>query len=191
MNKMKFGTKEIIATAIAVALICGQRWLEEYMTAQGISGMIFFEWVSFQVLAIMIVAVFFGPISGAVCAVGGDLLINIMFGDGVNYPEMVALGLYGILMGIYFGQMHYDRSHFSFRDFVDFNAVQIMGGIILTMFLMPMLDFLINDADLYESVIKGAKMTIGTAIAVGLICPFVMMIVAIVTSPRKKGIRGT
>lgn len=191
MNKTKFGTKEIIATVVAVILVCAERSLEEYMVSQGISGMIFFDWVNLQVLTIMIAAVFFGPISGVMCAVGGDLLLNIIFEESINYPEIVALGLYGFFMGMYIGQVHYDRRHFEFRDFIDFNAVQIMGGIILAMFLMPMLDFLINDADLYESVIEGTKMTVGTAAAVGLICPFIMTIVAMVTVPHRKGIRGT
>ena len=190
MNKTKFGTKEIIATVGAVALICGERALEVYMTSQGISGMHFFDWVNFKFLAIMIAAVFFGPISGAVCAVGGDLLINIIFEESINYPEIVALGLYGFFMGMYVGQLHYDRSHFSIRDFVDFNAVQIMGGIILAMFLMPMLQFLINDVNLYDSVIEGTKKTVGTSIAVGLICPFIMMIVAVVKAPSRKSVRG-
>ena len=191
MNKTKFGTKEIIATVVAVILVCAERSLEEYMVSQGISGMIFFDWVNLQVLTIMIAAVFFGPISGVMCAVGGDLLLNIIFEESINYPEIVALGLYGFFMGMYIGQVHYDRRHFEFRDFIDFNAVQIMGSIILAMFLMPMLDFLINDADLYESVIEGTKMTVGTAAAVGLICPFIMTIVAMVTVPHRKGIRGT
>lgn len=191
MNKTKFGTKEIIATVVAVILVCAERSLEEYMVSQGISGMVFFDWVNLQVLTIMIAAVFFGPISGVMCAVGGDLLLNIIFEESINYPEIVALGLYGFFMGMYIGQVHYDRRHFELRDFIDFNAVQIMGGIILAMFLMPMFDFLINDADLYESVIEGTKMTVGTAAAVGLICPFIMTIVAMVTVPHRKGIRGT
>ena len=191
MNKTKFGTKEIIATVIAVVLVCGERSLEEYMVSQGISGMLFFDWVNLQVLTIMIAAVFFGPISGAVCAIGGDLLVNIIFEESINYPEIVVLGLYGFFMGLYIGQVHYDHKHFTLRDFVDFNAVQIMGSIILAMFLMPLLQFLINDANLYASVIEGTKKTIGTAIAVGLICPFIMTIVAMVTVPHRKGIRGT
>ncbi|MBO4266257.1 MAG: ECF transporter S component [Lachnospiraceae bacterium] len=191
MNKTKFGTKEIIATVVTVTLVCGERALEEYMVSQGISGMIVFDWVNLQVLTIMIAAVFFGPISGAVCAIGGDLLVNILFEESINYPEILVLGLYGFFMGMYIGQFHYDRLHFSFKDFIDFNAVQIMGSIILAMFLMPMLEFLINDANLYESVIEGTKQTIGTSVVVGLICPFIMMIVAMVAVPHRKGIRGT
>ena len=190
MKKTSFGTKEIIATLFAVALICAERALEVHMISEGIADPQIFEWIRLRALVVVIAAVFFGPISGAMSAVGGTLLINILFEESIIYPEIFALGLYGLFMGFYFGKLHYDPKHFSFRDFIDFNAIHILAGIFVGMFLIPMLQFLINDMDLYDGVISGTKRTIGTSVVVGLVCPFIMLIVKIVTGSGRD-VRGT
>ena len=184
MNKTKFGTKEIIATVGAVALICGERALEVYMTSQGISGMHFFDWVNFKFLAIMIAAVFFGPVAGLISGIGGNLVKCAIFSTYIDYPEIITLGVYGLVVGLYFGKMHFDHGKFTGTTFLDFNAVHIMTGIFCGMFLLPMLRFFMEDANLYDCVITGAKYCAGDTAFIAIFCSLIIMTVSFVTERK-------
>ena len=187
MSYFKYGTKEIIATVSGCFLMVCVTWLESYLQGAGVVDERILEWVMLKILIVAIAAVFFGPISGCITGLGGELLIGVVFGGNVDYIDLIVLGFYGFVLGLYFGKMHYDRRRFSGRTFVDFNAIQIMLGIICLMFLIPMMDFMIKDADLNEAVVAGAKRTVGSLVIVGLVCPAIMMAVSAASGSLRAG----
>ena len=186
-ERFKYGTKEIIATVSGCFLMVCVRWLETYLLNAGVIDEQILGWFMLKLLVVAIAAVFFGPISGCITGLGGELLIGVVFGGDVNYIELTVLGFYGFVLGLYFGKMHYDRRRFSSRTFVDFNAIQIMLGIICIMFLVPMMEFMIKDVDLNEAVVAGAKRTVGSLVIVGLVCPVIMMAVSAASGSHRAG----
>lgn len=192
MERFRYGTKEIIATLAGAALFVFAEWIEGYFIANGVVSPKLYEWVQLRVLVVAIVAAFFGPVSGLFCGVGGDLLINVMYESVISYPEVIVLGLYGLLVGYYYCRMHSDPAEFCAATFVDFNVVQIAVAIFCSMFTVPMLRFLFEGANLYHSVEIGAKSTVGNSVITGIICPVIMAIVSKVKKARKKdGVLGT
>lgn len=189
MEKFRYGSKEIIATVAGAVLIVAARYLHVFLLSSGIMSAKAGEWFQMSVPVIAIVAVFFGPVSGLLCGVGGVLLVNVIFETSISYPSVIVLGLYGFILGLYFGKMHYDPADFSLRTIIDFNAVQITSGILVAMLLLPLLLFLMTNQSLYESVYLGAKQTVGNAVIVGILCPAIMFAVSLVKGRQKKGRR--
>ena len=177
MDRYRYGTKEIAATITGVAFIVYLRFLENYLTASSVIPSQVFEWISPRILIVAIASVFFGPVTGMLCGLGGNLIIYVIFGEYGGYPEMLVLGLYGFFLGLYFGRMHYNMAAYTARTFVDFNAVQIMCGIISSVLLLPLIKFLTEDVSLYDSIESGARSAAGNSLLVGIICPLLMYIV--------------
>ena len=186
MEKLRFGTKEIIATVVAVIVILASKWLETILERSGMPAAILLEWVKPRVLVVAIAAVFFGPWAGMIGGLGGELLINVVFGNIIGYPEIIAMGIYGLFLGLYFGKTHFNIQNFDGRGWIDFNVVQLMAGTFISIFFIPMLSFFIEGSDLNESVVIGAKNTAGNALVVGIICPVIMMIVSAAGRGRRR-----
>lgn len=184
MNNFRYGTKEIIATLTGCFLIVCERYFELYLLSKGLITMQVLDWVRLRILVVAIAAVFFGPISGCITGMGGGLLISVIFEKDVSYEGLLVLGFYGFIVGLYFGKMHYDMKRFSARTFVDFNAVQILAGILCALFLVPLVEFMIRDIDLYNGVVTGAKRAAGDILTVGIICPVIMLIVSTLLGNR-------
>ena len=110
MNKIRYGTKEIIATIVGCAVFILAQWLEIYLINEKILPEDTYSWVQFRVLGVAIVSVFFGPVSGVLCGLGGDLLVNLVFDPFISYPEVLSVGLYGLFIGLYYGKYHFDRN---------------------------------------------------------------------------------
>ncbi len=190
MDKFRYGTKEIIATLSGVLLMAIARYVHLLSIRTGIVDPHFFEWISPTLPIIALAAAFFGPIAGLLCGVGGELLLSAAFTSVIDYPNMISMGFYGLFVGLYFGKMHFDRKVFTMAKFLDFNAVQIMVGIFCGMFLMPVLRFAIDRADLYKAVVSGAKITFGNTMLVGIFCSFVMLLVSIFSNAGAKAHRA-
>lgn len=177
MDKFKFQTKEIIATIIGVAVIVIAKWAEVMLVANGTVPAWVFDWARIRVLVVAIIAVFFGPTCGLLCGVGCNMLINVIFESSIIYPEAFVLGVYGLIVGLYYGKTHYDSKHFGIKDFFVFNAVQIMATIVCALFFVPLLRFLTEGSDVFNEVSAGAKRSLGNAVIIGIVCPFIMLMV--------------
>ena len=186
MERYRYGTKEIIATVTGVALIVCSRFLVNYLISVNAVPAQFFEWIAPRILITAVAAVFFGPITGMLCGLAGDLLIYVIFGGYIGYPEMLVLGLYGFFLGLYFGKMHYEPARYGARMFIDFNAIQIMCGIIASMLLLPLIKFLSQDTSLYDSIYEGFRSAVGNSLLVGIICPILMFIVSIILKRKEQ-----
>ena len=167
-------------------MVC-EHWFELYLLSKGLISIQVLDWVRIRILIVALAAVFFGPISGCITGMGGGLLINVIFEKDISYEGLLVLGFYGFIVGLYFGKMHYDMKRFSARTFVDFNAVQILAGILCALFLVPLVEFMIRDIDLYNGVVTGAKRAAGDILTVGLICPVIMFIVSALSGSRRSG----
>ena len=178
MSDFRYGTKEIIATVCGCILIVCERLFVMWLSSKGIIDERVFDWVRLRVLIVAMAATFFGPICGCITGLGGGLLVSVIFSNDISYTGLFVLGFYGFFIGLYFGKKHYDKGHFTIRTFCDFNAVQIMVGILCSIFLIPLFEFMINDADLYEGVMSGTKRAMANIVTVGLLCPPVMLIVS-------------
>ena len=190
MDRFRYGTKEIIATLSGVILMVVARYAQYFLTQGGVVTMGVFDWIIPTIPVVALAAALFGPITGLLCGVAGNLLISSLFLSYINYPEMVIFGIYGFFMGLYFGKMHYDYRVFSIQKFFDFNAVQIMAGLFCVMFLLPVLRFMFEGADLYDAVIAGAKLAAGDIVLVGIFCSFVLLMVSVFAGSGKKGRRA-
>ncbi len=190
MDKFRYGTKEIIATVLGVLLMAIAKYVQLATAGAGIVDAQLYGWITPTVPVVAIASVFFGPVTGLLCGVGGELLISEVFSSAVNYPEMLSEGVYGFFVGLYFGKMHFDHRVFSTTKFFDFNAVQIMTGIFCGMFLLPVMNFILEKENLYESVIAVAKVTLGATLLVGVVGSFVMLMVSIFTGSDRRGRRS-
>ena len=190
MEKYRYGTKEIIATVIGVGLLVFARWLEIYFVNAGMISDRIFDWFRIRVLVVSVIAVFFGPICGALCGVGGNLLLCALYETSISYPEVFVLGLYGFILGLYFGKTHYDPGRFTPRTAVDFNVIQMITSSICSLFIVPLLQFLFEGANVYAAVIAGAKRTVGNCILVGIVCTAAMFFVSLSRKKDRAGRRA-
>ena len=189
MNRLRFGTKEILATIGGCAAVVFLQWLEMYFMRKSVLPAEAYHWVQLRVPVVAAIAVFFGPISGVLCGLGGELLVSTLFDPFLGYPEVLALGLYGFFVGLYYGKLHYDIRHFSPRDFMDFNAVSIIVGLFCSMFFIPLAKFLVDNGDIYDSIAYGAKSIVGNSVVVGIMVPILMGLVSYIYGlHRRRGI---
>lgn len=187
MEKLRYGTKEIIATLIAVVLIVGSRWVEMTFFTVWAGGLQISDWIRLRVLIVAVAAIFFGPATGLISGLSGDLLINTVYSQTLGYPEIIAMGLYGLFLGVYFGKTHFDLKCVDGRNLLDFNITQIMAGVFLALFFIPMLSFLTEGADLGNAVSAGARYAVGNALMVGIICPVIMLAASALARGSKRG----
>ncbi len=186
MEKFKYGTKETVATLLGIAFFVLAEWGQMNLARGGIIPDWTYAWVQLRVLVIAIVSVFFGPICGLFSGLGGDLIVNILFESSISYPEVVILGIYGLFMGLYYGRYHFPKE-FSFRDFLDYNAIQIFAGIFCGLFVLPLMLFFIEDIPIYSGVTIGAKSTLGNSILVGVVVSVIMAVYGGISKKRSKG----
>lgn len=185
MENIKFGTREIVAMVTGVALFAAARLLENYIFSKGILPESLAGWSGLGLLIIAASAVFFGPVCGMLCGIGGDLIIRALFGSSVRFLELFTLGLYGLLIGIFYGRLQGNRYRLGIREFVDFNVIQILVGITCGIFIVPLGLFMIDGSDLSESIVYGTQRTLGVSVMVGVILPVIMFIVSRKSSGRK------
>ena len=186
MNRLRFGAREIIATLAGCALFVLTEWLEKYLIAQQVLPAEAYYWVQPRVLVITITAVFFGPLSGMFCGLAGDLLINTMFDPFVSYPEVIVLGFYGLVIGMYYGSIHYNSRQFTTKDFLDFNAVTVTVAIFCSMFFVPLSKFFTERSDIFNSITIGARSVVGNSILIGIVVPMIMAVVSSVKRARRR-----
>lgn len=185
MEKITYGTREITATVAGIVVLVLVQWLEMNLIKAGILPKETGSWVQFYVAVVAVVAVFFGPISGTLCGLGGTILLNAASGPHISYPNVFSLGLYGLFIGLYYSLYHFKRRRFTPADFVDFNAVSVISGIICMMFFVPLVSFLVEDMSIFDTITVGAKAVIGNSILVGIICPVIMAIVAFAENRKR------
>lgn len=187
LERFRYGTKEIIMTLAGIAIIVldGQM-VTRFMTA-GYAYSWIFDWITPGLLVVAIAAVFFGPVTGMLCGLGGPLLIGVMLHAGdINYTEVIISGIYGFILGLYFGKMHYNPARIDFKTFFDFNAIQIALGIVCKIFMAPLFLFLAEDTSLYDSVSGGVRAVVGNSIIIGIICPIIMVFVYLYLRRKEK-----
>ena len=185
MENIRFGTREIVAMVTGVVLFAAARLLENYIFSKGILPESLAGWSGLGLLIIAASAVFFGPVCGMLCGIGGDLIIRALFGSSVRFLELFTLGLYGLLIGIFYGRLQGNRYRFGVHEFVDFNVIQILVGITCGIFIVPLGRFMIDGSDLSESIVYGTQRTLGVSVMVGVILPLMMFIVSRKSSGRK------
>lgn len=187
MKKIRFGTREIVAMVIGVMLFASTRLFENYADINGLVPDWVSVWIRPGMLIVAATAVFFGPVCGMLCGIGGSLVVRALFGTSVKFLELFTMGLFGFLIGLYYGKLHYRNDRFGMREFVDFNVVQTLVGIICGIFIMPLGRFMIDGAGLNEAVVNGTKSTIGTSIMICVVLSTIVFIVSAVQSRHRGG----
>ena len=186
MEKYRYGTKEIIATILGVGIFVASIPLERLLASAGAVPALVFNWITFRVLIVAIVAVFFGPICGILVGAGGNLLVFKIFESSIVYPEVIVLGLYGFTLGWYYGKRHLDLKRVTSQTILDFNAVQIMVSILFVLFLSPLLHFLFEGEGVYDAVAASARWTAGGCVLVGIVGSILICVVSLITRSRQK-----
>lgn len=179
IDKFKYETKEIISTIVGVVLIVCTRMFEMYLASARLVPEGAFEWVWLRTVIVAVAAMFFGPVSGLLCGMGGDLLIGVLFMPGIDYLEIFSMGLYGFVIGLYFGRTHFDPAHISGKQYIDLVVTHVITGIFVAVFFVPLVSFLFGNAELVGAVIAGVKLTVGNSIAVSLVCSVIMLVISL------------
>ena len=186
MEKYRYGTKEIIATILGVAILVLSIPLEELIASSGMLPPQLFDWITFRVLIVAVVAVFFGPIVGVIVGVGGNLLVFEIYKTSVVYPQVIVLGLYGLSLGWYFGKHQLDLKRVTARTILDFNVIQVTVSILLVLFLSSLMQYLFEGVRVYDAVVTSAGWTAGNCILVGVVCSILICVGSLITRSRQK-----
>lgn len=185
MKRIRFGTKEIVALVLGVVLFAGIRVIENYLYTRKIMPSDVYSWVSPGLIVIAAIAVFYGPACGMLCGIGGNLIVRALFGSSVGYLELFTLGLYGLLIGIYFRRLHNRHDGSALREVVDFNVIQVLVGIICGIFVIPLGRFLIDGTGINEAIVNGTKSTVGVSVMAGVILSPIILAVDTASSRHR------
>ena len=186
VEKFRYGTKEIIVTLLGAGLAVLTYYAESLIFAPGSGPYGLFGYIHLRLLVVTLSGVFFGPVAGLLAGLGGELLVNVIFLPTINYPNILALGIYGFFIGLYFGKYHFDPDDLSGSTFVDLAGVMLMAGIFCEMLLLPLLGFLFFDRSLFDAVTDGAMIVIVNSVINMLICmPVIGLVHAIRRVPKR------
>ena len=186
MNKLRFGTKEVVAVIAATIIYVLVEAFERYLIGQGLLAEPVLDWVRIRVLMVIVVAAMFGPIVGVVCGVGGALLVNVIFYGYISYSEVVTYALSGYLVGRYYDKLGVLNGEFKGIALVDFNAIQILTHIVCSILFLPLFLFATENELLGTTIVLGVKNAIGAIIET---CVLGTPILYIVSKSLKKSHR--
>lgn len=186
MENIKYGVPEIIASFLGAFLIVVVEWMEKYAIYCGFLPLEVYNWIQFRVLVVSLVAVFFGPVAGIVCGIGGDMLINVILETSISYTEVITMGFFGFFLGKNYDRFMVREGRFGMQEYFDFNVISIMTGISAGVMIMPLLSFLIAKSNLFATVTVGIKSVVGNSVINAIVCGIAMAVASNIFRKLKK-----
>ena len=177
--KVKFGVKELVATAIGAALFFV---LGRFVAIpSGIPD----TNISIQYGVLGFMAAVFGPIVGVLAGLIGHFFIDFSYGWGVWWSWVIASGVCGCIMGFGMKSVKIDDGEFGKKGIIRFIIVTIIAHLVSWVVVAPVLDILMYAEPANKVFIQGlisASANIVTTAIVGSILAY-----AYVAAIPKKG----
>lgn len=178
MNKIRFGTKEIIAVIVVIALYVISEWGERYLIGCGLISTAVLDWVKIRVLIVVVSSAIFGPIVGIICGVGGALLVDMMYYSNVRYGEIIAYAMNGYIIGRYRDIFGVLKGEFRGIKLLDFNIIQLLCMIVGAVLFLPLFFFITENANMRESIVIGTKSAVGCFALTGTVGTCILYIIS-------------
>ncbi len=161
--KLKFGIKEVVATAIGTALFVA---LTEVQIPLG-----FIPNTALQPRAALLafVAALFGPIVGGAVGLLGHALGDIMFYGSAWWSWVIPDAVFGIAVGLFAHKFAIEEGGFNTKNCVLFNIVQVVANAVAWIVVAPVLDIVIYAEPSDKVFAQGMWACIGDVIIAGIL----------------------
>ena len=124
------------------------------------------------------IAALSGPVAGALAGLAGQMLIDISFGWGIWWDTAVSAACFGLLAGVFTGNLKLHKGQFGLKSIVVFNAAQICAHAISWGIICPALKVLIYAQPAGDSFRNGLSLGIVPIITTALIGTILCMVYA-------------
>jgi len=178
MEKIKFGSKEVIAVVFATTLYVLVELLERYLMAGGIISGDFDYWIRLRIIIDILMAALFGPAVGVVSGVGGTLLVNVLYYGYISYVEVISFGVCGLLVGRYYNKLGILKGEFSGIRIIDFNVIQIISNLFCSCVIPPLMFFLIDGTNINESIRISFQIAFGSIVVTAILGSAILIIIS-------------
>ena len=187
LDKLKFGTREVIATAVAVLIYVGAECLQRYGVSLGYVTAASYDYFKLRVLVTCTVAAIFGPIVGVIVAVGAAMIVNVLFYGNISMIEVAAYIINGLAIGCYYEKFGVLEGKFKGIRFIDFNVVQALANLFCSTIFTPLLYFLGGKMSLTTGIVKGYESAVGNIIGVAVFGTIILWLTSCLINKNKKG----
>lgn len=186
MNKIRFGTRDVIA-AVAATIIYLLFEQIKYIwphseSLQFVSNMS--ELCKDMVL--MVSAAAFGPIVATVSIVGTKVLEIVVNGADLDLLRMAIWIFVGILVGCYQKQYGVLEGQFRGLKIVDYIVILISSNVVSFILMEPLIGFFFFDRELVAMIKSGRSFAIGNIIVSGIIGTLVMIGISRVCESKRQ-----
>ncbi len=177
--KLKFGVKELVATAIGAALFFV---LGRFVSIpSGIPN----TNISIQYGVLGFFAAVYGPIVGLLAGLIGHFFIDFSFGWGVWWSWVIASAVCGGLIGLGMGKVDVKAGEFGKNLAIRFNVVQAVAHLICWAVVAPVLDILMYAEPANKVFVQGLVSATANLVTTGVIGTILLF--AFVKAIPKKG----
>lgn len=171
--RYSLGTKEIIAIVLGTLGFIGFSILFEGTEVSELLG----RYIQVRVLWLAVLSALFGPIAGVIIGAAGRGLFDVLMHTAVSYEGMFSMAMIGLVIGKYAKKYGIRDGLFDWKCALEFNATQLMAGIISWVFAAPFMDFLVNGSNLLEAEWQGMQMMVGNAALILVVGTPVLMLI--------------
>ena len=161
--KIKFGVKELVATAIGAALFFV---LGRFVAIpSGIPD----TNICIQYGVLGFIAAVFGPIVGVLAGLIGHFFIDFSYGWGVWWSWVIASGVCGLVMGIGMNKVKMEDGELGKNGIIRFIIVVAIAHLISWVVVAPVLDILMYAEPANKVFIQGLISAIANIITTGIV----------------------
>lgn len=178
MNKIKFGTREVIAAIVSIAIYIIVDCIQRYAVQIGLMAEHSYHFFKLRVLVVTVSAALFGPFVGVIVAIAGAVIITVMFSGNVIIVEMLAYAINGLFIGYYSDKFGVMEGEFKRIKILDYNVVQFIANSFCSAIFSPLLMFVVYNEELMLSLKKGVESCIGNVIGSGILGTAILVIIS-------------
>jgi energy-coupling factor transport system substrate-specific component len=122
--------------------------------------------VNFGIAILSVFAAIFGPVAGFLIGFIGHTLVDLTLGYGIWWTWVIADGIYGLLVGLFWKFYKIEEGEFGVKNCVIFNVIQILANAAAWLALAPTLDILIYKEPANKVYLQGVVIAILNAAVV-------------------------
>ena len=173
--KYKLDTAGIAAFVIGVLAIMGM----EYLMYESGNNDEFTICILAEVI-INIVATFFGSISGGLTGFLGIVCADAACKHQVFYAQALTYGVIGIFMGQFADKYLVREGKFGKKQIVLWNIADVMALIASFIFVKPLIDYVVYEKDLFESLEGSLSIVFVCAVPVGILLTILLFFIGLI-----------
>ncbi|MGL5977956.1 MAG: ECF-type riboflavin transporter substrate-binding protein [Erysipelotrichaceae bacterium] len=167
-KKSLFSTKTVVATALGAALffvlftyvkIPSPIPNTSIQTAYGVMGLF---------------GALFGPIASGLMAFIGHALSDAMSGYGIWWSWVIASGVAGSIIGLYFFKSKVELGEFGKKQIIEFNVLQVIANVVAWIVVAPVLDIFMMAEPVNLAFTQGVVAAISNSLTLGIIATLLL-----------------